>query len=59
MTGKKNFKEVESLKERGTKKYQQRLIEEKEAEDMIRNLELDKDGYVVEPNKLILDKDGV
>lgn len=59
MTDKKNYKELENLKAKGTKKYQQRLIEEKEAEDMIRNLELDEDGYVVEPNKLILDKDGV
>ena len=70
---KKNYKEQETIKEkglrqkthdplkgeRGKKRYQQRLIEEKEAENMIRNLELDEDELMYDPVKLQLDKDGV
>lgn len=39
----KNYKEKETLKERGTKRYQERLVEEQEAENEIKdfNLELD------------------
>lgn len=39
----KNYKEKETLKERGTKRFQERIAEEKEAEQLIKdfNLELD------------------
>lgn len=33
----KNYKEKETLKERGTKRYQERIVEEQEAEEEIRN----------------------
>jgi len=56
---KKNYKEQETIKERGKKRYQQRLIEEREAENMIRDLELDDDELMHDPVKLQLDKDGV
>jgi hypothetical protein len=58
MTNKKNYKELENLKEHGKKKYQQRLIEEKEAEKLIRDTVLE-DEYEPDPLKLQLDKDGV
>lgn len=58
MSTKKTYKELENLKERGKKKYQQRLIEEKEAEDMLRELCYEYDPEF-EPTKLKLDKDGV
>lgn len=39
----KNYKEKETLKERGTKRFQERIAEEKEAEQLIKdfNPELD------------------
>lgn len=58
MSTKKNYKEVETLKVKGTKKYQQRIIEEKEAEKLIREI-IVEDDYEYEPTKLKLDKDGV
>jgi hypothetical protein len=58
MTTKKNYKELENLKEKGKKKYQQRLIEEKEAEKLIREMSLE-DEIEYDPVKLQLDKDGV
>lgn len=39
MTIKRNYKEQETLKERGTKRYQERLIEEEEAERLIKEYE--------------------
>lgn len=59
MSGKKNHKEKETLEKRGTKKYQQRLAETKEAEQMIRRAKLVDEDIVVEPFKLTLDYDGV
>ena len=61
MSTKKSYKEVETLKVKGTKKYQQRIIEEKEAEDMLRSLRYEYDERIpdIDPNKLQLDKDGV
>ena len=42
---KKNFREKENIRERGTKRYRERLIEEKEGEKTIREYEeqLEKD----------------
>jgi hypothetical protein len=33
----KNYKEQETLKERGTKRFQERIAEEKEAEQLIKD----------------------
>lgn len=47
----KTYKEKETLQERGTKRYQERLAEEKEAEKEIKNYKeeekdtLDNDSY--------------
>lgn len=63
MTTKKNYKELENLKERGKKKYQQRLIEEREAEKLIKDESVDEFWRDTElehdPLHLQLDKDGV
>lgn len=37
MTNQKNYKEIETLKVKGTKKYQRRKIEEKEAQEEIQD----------------------
>lgn len=58
MTNKKTYKEIETLEKKGKKKYQQRLIEEKEAEDMLREI-LYESTEEYELPKLTLDKDGV
>ncbi len=39
----RNWKEQESIKERGTKRYQERLVEEEEAEKEIRNYREEKE----------------
>jgi hypothetical protein len=58
LTAKKTYKEIETLEKRGKKKYQQRLIQEKEAEDMLREIDYEYDEEYDLP-KLKLDKDGV
>lgn len=45
----KNYKEKETLRERGTKKYRERIAEEKEAEEEIKQYDLFED--YVDDNK--------
>ena len=42
----KTYKEKETLQERGTKRYQERLVEQKEAEQMIKEYKQEKDDYI-------------
>jgi len=51
----KNYKEKETLKERGTKRFQERLAEEKEAEKEIQNFE--KNSAYQKEEKDALDND--
>lgn len=39
MTNSKNYKEKETLKERGTKRYRERIAQEQEAEEEIKQYE--------------------
>lgn len=41
----KTYKEKETLKERGTKRFQERLAEEKEAEKEVKEFVYEKDEY--------------
>ena len=46
MSLKTNYKEKETLRERGTKRYQERLVEEKEAEEEIAEFTLEKEKNI-------------
>lgn len=39
----KNYKEKETIREKGTKKFQKRVAEEQEAEEEIQQFDLDKE----------------
>lgn len=54
MSLKTNYKEKETLRERGTKRYQERIVEEKEAEKEIEefiNREESIDNYYTIPEQ--------
>lgn len=53
MVNKKNYKEDRTLKERGTKKYRERIVEEKEAEKLIKEYKENNEEYIddeINPN---------
>ena len=46
----KTYKEKETLKERGTKRYQERLAEEQEAEEEIKNYQNNEEDTIDNDN---------
>ena len=46
----KSYKEKDTLRERGSKKFQERLVEEKEAEKEIKQFTLDEEGTLENGN---------
>lgn len=46
MSLKTNYKEKETLRERGTKRYQERLVEEKEAEKEIKEYIIKEEDHI-------------
>ena len=45
MTIKKNYKELETLQKRGKRHYRERLVEEEEAEEQIKQYKRDEEIY--------------
>jgi hypothetical protein len=46
----KSYKEKETLRERGSKKFQERLAEEKEAKEEIKQFTLNEEGTLANDN---------
>lgn len=47
---KKNWKELETLREKGSKRYQERIAEEQEAEELIKNYKEEKEEFPLNDN---------